>query len=255
MKHLLFLFLSTSAVGRDLGSVPIILVHGYGPPVVSSMAQYKRRLIADGVHSKDILMVKYAYNASLDTINTQVNSQISTFMASYAANTQYDIISHSLGGFVGIYSPLQGALSSRMRKFISLAGVAHGQDNLPSFCKFGCGKALPILVPFMNPFLINFYQANVAAIARIKKYALYSPDDALVNSPDDSGAFADGVKVSITDASHEDEIHDPDLYAIMKTTCYGEPAPAGGFKHRWFYDDEPWENARTCLKAITGGDE
>lgn len=237
ITSILVLVLAFPLFARDLGSRPIVLVHGFGPDLYTQLFKYRRFLTQDGVKSSDILMVSYDSSAAPADIVSKVSEQLETFLAQYPAGQKFDVVGHSMGGFVGLYAPLNSRFADQVAKFTSLTGWAHGQAAVPFLCGFsfahGCGLTLPQMVPTDSPLITKFYTDNAARVARIQKCALYSPDDKMTANPDDSGAFPDGVRAEVRNVRHLDFVNDEDLYHIMTNACYGEPAPTEGYRHEW----------------------
>ena len=224
-----FLFLILVSILRAEDN-PVILVHGYGPRPLVNMRAFRANLEFSGVKSENIFLLDYPQLESPSEIVRSVGESVSPWLSKFPAGTRFDVIGHSYGGFIGLYSALE--LGIEVRKFISLASVARGMNELRLCRAFrACGKTIPQLVPFMSPFLQDFYTRFDSKIQRIEKCALYSPDDNVVSDPPDSGALPGGLTVEVKNASHMSFIHDRDLFQMVQTYCYGKPAPLDGFKH------------------------
>lgn len=210
--------------------VPIILVKGYGPN--RSMNRMERFLIDDGFSPKHIYHVDYDHKADLPDLLKQATANLKAALSKYPAGTEFDLIGHSMGGFVSLYTAVQSEFADNIRHYVSLAGMTQGQDSLPGACAvFDCGKTIPVLVPFLNPFMKKFLADFKAPIDAADKCALFSPADRMIDDPYDAGALPGAKRVEVKDAGHLDFILDKDVFNIMQTTCFGRPAPAEGFKH------------------------
>lgn len=238
MRTLLIVFaaiLGQALQARDLGARPIVLVHGWGPEALINLSPFRKHLVSEGVPANSILEVTFDANDSLDTINAGITSQIQGFLAKFPLGTPYDVIGHSLGGFLGLYVPVQSIYTNPVYRYVALAGWTHGQNHLPSACNLGnlCGKTLPLIVPTDGMFLLSFFFQNYDTIQRMKKCSLWSPDDTLTADPTNSGGFPDGVNVEVKGVQHLQFKDDLDVLHIMETACYGDPPPSQGFTHSW----------------------
>lgn len=229
---LFFVLVTQSFAG--LGKNPIVLVHGYGPRFYVNMLKYKSFLVNDGVNKDAIFLLDYPQLNTPDEIVKSVKEQLSAFLSKFPEGTKLDLITHSYGNFVGLYAPLEAGMGNKVENFIGLAGISRGIGQL-RFCKLlgGCGKTLPLLTPFMSPFVVEYLSKHANEIERYNKCSLYSESDKVVADPPDSGALPGGKIVEVVDSTHMDFIHSDDLYSIMKTACYGVKSPDKGFEHEW----------------------
>ena len=238
MRRAVLLFCSilcATLAARDLGSRPLVLVHGYGPENFAEMKKFRQHLIDDGIPSNMILSVQYDGNAPSEEITATIASQLEKFLTKFPDGTRFDVVGHSMGGFEGLYSPLQSRFGKQLDHYTALAGWTHGQNHLPSACRFfhGCGQTLPMIVPTDSYLLTRFYWDFNEQIHGIKKCSLYSRSDILTDDPLNSGGFLDGINVEVANVRHIQFMNDLDVYHIMRTACYGERAPKRGFKHKW----------------------
>jgi triacylglycerol esterase/lipase EstA (alpha/beta hydrolase family) len=212
--------------------VPIILVKGYGPKS-AQLVYYQRFLREDGFDPKHTHVLQYEQTQTPAVLQTGAQASLAKIVAKYPPETRFDMITHSFGGFVGLYAAMPTELAGRIRKYITLAGVTRGQDWLP-FCHRGwCGGTLSKLIPFENPFVTDFMDTYSAQIAALEKCSLYSWDDTIVHEPADAGTLPGGTNVEVRGVRHMGFVLERDLYRIMRTACYGAPAPQGGFRHDW----------------------
>lgn len=209
--------------------VPIILVKGYGPHF-AQLLRYQKFFAQDGIGH--VYAVDYDHKASIPTIERQLSASFASILRRYPAGTQFDLITHSLGGFVGLYTAMRSPWAKQLRKYVSLAGMTRGQNSLPRICRWAnCGWAVTTLTPFMNSFLRNFYSLHSTALEKIDKCALYSYSDRIMSDPPESGVLPGSKAIEVSGAGHLDFIWRRDIYDIMRTACYG--APYRGSSYRW----------------------
>ena len=235
LNRLFILFsILTNVSFAGLGKNPIVLVHGYGPRFYVNLQKYKNFLVSDGISKDAIFLLDYPQLAEPKEIVQSVKEQLTAFLSKFPEGTKLDLITHSYGNFVGLYAPLEAGLGNRVENFIGLAGIARGMGEL-RLCRIllGCGKTLPLLTPYMSPFVEEYLTKHSSEIEKYNKCSLYSESDKVVVDPPDSGALPGGKIVEVTDSTHMDFVHSEDLYAIMKTACFGVKAPGNGFRHEW----------------------
>src|SRR4051812_14827062 len=80
---------------RDLGSRPLILVHGYGPEKWIQLTKVRQHLIDDGIASSQILLTTYDSKASSDETLKTVGDEVQKFLAGFPPGTHFDVIGHS----------------------------------------------------------------------------------------------------------------------------------------------------------------
>jgi hypothetical protein len=236
MAHLLVISvcfaLSTFAQTPPATKLPVILVKGYGPTLFQ-MWTYQDFLVKDGFKRKDIHTLNYPQSAAPEDLRTAAQKDLKSILSKYPPEQRFDMITHSFGAFVGPWAAFPDIAEGRIRKFISLAGVTQGQDRIP-FCKAGfCGETLPKLIPYRNPFVLRALDEMEKSLAPVEKCALFSPDDAVVHEPADSGALPGATAIEIKKATHNDFIWNESLYRLMRHACYGAPLPAEGIKFEW----------------------
>lgn len=244
------LFLSFFLSHTVLASVfqnPVVLIHGYGPRPLVNMRKMQGVLVSQGVPPDDILLLDYPQLETPAAILASTKASLGGFMSRYPAGTHFDFITHSYGNFIGIYSIMELGLAPRVDHFIGLAGIARGLNAL-TFCKLlgSCGKTLPQLVPFMSPFLTDFYGRHADAVEKLNKCALYSPEDSIVSDPFDSVVIPGSKTARLEKASHMAFIHDRDIFDIMTSVCYDQPLPPG--VQRAFVREEGARNATSELQ-------
>jgi pimeloyl-ACP methyl ester carboxylesterase len=204
---------------------PILLVPGWGynlyPFIFLKTAwnPYLRWFQQEGFPAKDIHILRYHYEADLDTIGQEVTTQLQTILASYPPGTQFDIMGHSEGAFVALYAMMISGLSSHFKKYISLAGIPQGWDS--NLCAKGlCGKADEDLIPWHSPLVMNFLTTYAAQIHALDKCSLYSPADQFVK-PYDAAKFDDGTNIEVPDMRHMQWIWTLRGFETMRAGCYG----------------------------------
>lgn len=226
----IFLFLCCTALQAK--DIPILLVKGYGPHI-AQMLKYQGFLKDDGIAENLIHVIEYDQDAKPADLQKGAQNSLAKIVAKFPADTQFDIITHSFGGFVGLYTALPAGLAPRIRKYVTLAGVTRGQDSLVGCDKGLCGQTLPQLIPFMNPFIQGFMDKYRTELDKLEKCSLYSYEDNIVHAPADSGALPGSKKIAVKDAKHMDFIWKRELYDLMRHQCYGVAAPKAGFSYSW----------------------
>ncbi len=228
----LSLWFACSAFSQAQPKLPVILVKGYGPGLFQ-MWYYQDFLVKDGFKRKDIHTLFYPQSASPEELRAAAQKDLKKILAAYPPEQKFDMIAHSFGAFVGPWAAFPEVAEGRIRKFVSLAGITQGQDWIP-FCKAGfCGETLPKLIPYRNPFVIQALDEMEKSFNKVEKCALFSPDDAVVHQPADSGALPGSIAVEVSNATHNDFIWNESLYHLMRHTCYGAPLPPDGIEFDW----------------------
>jgi pimeloyl-ACP methyl ester carboxylesterase len=200
--------------------VPVILVPGWGPPAIENWDDYVSFLVQDGHLPQDIYVTSYSFLDDVGTIREQLDLQFRQILSWYPSSVSFDVITHSMGQFVGLYTIMEGNFNSRVRKFVGISGIAHGMD--PEVCIFNiCGHAMDrSLTPFLSNFLTAFFSTFRTHLDKLDKCSIYSPQDGVIE-PYDSGKFADGTNASIEGMHHLKSIHEYPFYRAMTQTCYG----------------------------------
>jgi|GEM_PF-5291631 len=216
---LLLVLLCFQTVQAATAPIPIILVKGYGPHF-AQLLRYQKFFSQDGI--RHVYAVDYDHKSNIPYIERQLSAQFDSILSRYPKGTQFDLVTHSMGGFVGLYTAIRSKWSGNLRKYVSLAGMTQGQDSLPRLCRRGrCGRAIETLTPFLNPFLRKFFTDNEKQIDRVDKCALYSYSDRIISDPPDSGALRGSKLFEVRGAGHLDFILRRDIYRIMRSVCYG----------------------------------
>src|SRR5690606_2142727 len=130
---------------------PVILVPGGGSPLFTSLEGLKGFFLEDGYPLGWLHEMRYDHRADLETIRGEMTDQLARVFSSHDPDTRFDVVAHSLGQAVVLYTLLESGLSDRIATVVGLAGTAHGQDRKPPFCPLGdCGKAIEQLIPYRN---------------------------------------------------------------------------------------------------------
>lgn len=199
--------------------VPIILVKGYGPHF-AQLLRYQKFFSQEGIGH--VYAVDYDHKSTIPYIERQLSAQFDSILGRYPKGTQFDLVTHSMGGFVGLYTAIRSKWSGNLRKYVSLAGMTQGQDSLPRICRRGrCGRAIEALTPFLNPFLRKFFADYEKQIERVDKCALYSYSDQIISDPPDSGVLRGSKVLEVPGAGHLDFILRREIYRLMRSACYG----------------------------------
>jgi len=191
---------------------PKILFHGGGGGATKSikdMSSSVSQLEKLGFPREHVLKIQYPDQEDLSEITAAVEPQLKKFMARYPSDTRFDVMGHSLGHVVSLITLVKLGLLPKLRKLIGLAGVMFGQlGEKPGLCRFPwlsphyCGDVFDLLMGTTRPpFLMELIEQNTAELSRIEKCSLFSPEDGILN-PFDSGAFEDGINISIPNTHH-----------------------------------------------------
>ncbi|NBX93362.1 MAG: hypothetical protein EB078_00665 [Proteobacteria bacterium] len=210
--------------------VPILLFHGGGggtPPVFKDMSTASQQLEGLGFPPEHIYQLHYPDSKDIADINQALKPQFETVFNRYPPSTQFDLMGHSLGHVVSLVSVAKLGLLPRIRKLIGLAGVIFGQlGSKPGLCEFEilapyyCGDIFDLLIGTTQPpFILELLETHENEISQIEKCSLFSPDDGILN-PYDSGAFEDGINVSIPRVHHLEFKSSPRVFFEMKKACF-----------------------------------
>lgn len=252
MKHHLIpfwcIFFFSSLSGSSTKN-PKILFHGGGggaPRASIDLSPLQAQFQKNGIPKKDLYLVQYPHSEDLEDIIQALRPQIANIISRYSSETQFDLIGHSLGHVVSLVSMAQLDLLSKIKKLIGLAGVMFGQyGKKPGLCGFQilapyfCGDIFDLLLGTTEPpFLMTLLERHAEEINRIEKCSLYSPEDGVLD-PYDSGAFLDGINVSLPDIHHIKFKSSPVVFEAMIKNCYQKGASlrdslSGRGKHRFF---------------------
>jgi len=145
----------------------------------------------------------------------------------YPPETQFDLIGHSLGHVVSLVTFADLGYLPRVRKLIGLAGVMFGQwGKKPGLCSLKilenifCGDIFDHLIGTDQPALItDLISSNQEAMNHIQKCSLFSPQDGMLN-PFNSGAFPDGINVSLPRVKHLRFKSAPVVFSALSQHCY-----------------------------------
>lgn len=240
MRHCLLivviLFFSplTLCVGEENISnefpVPKILFHGGGggaPAFTKDMKPAAKQLSKLGFPEEHIYQVKYPDSKNIADMVAALKPQLEDILSHYPPGTPFDTIGHSLGHVVSLVAVTRLDLLSRLRKLIGIAGVMFGQMGpKPWLCGYAllaphyCGDIFDILIGTRTPSIVMDILENKAVeMSRVQKCSLYSPEDGVLN-PYDSGAFPDGINVSIPDMTHLEFKGSPQVFSTIKEACF-----------------------------------
>jgi hypothetical protein len=197
----------------------IILVPGWGPALVTNMKDLRMFFEKKGVPNDRIFELTYSYRSEFAVIKADLEKQYLAIFQKFPG-AEAAVITHSLGGFAAIYALMKSNLSNHVDTYIQLAGVAHGQTEPPPGCVIEsiCGPATMQLYSD-KAFVDDFYKTYEAEVAKLKKCSLYSPQDGMAIKPYDSGAFSDGINISLPDVKHLSFLHDEAVFERMKKDC------------------------------------
>ena len=210
--------------------VPKILFHGGGggaPKSITDMSSATTQLETLGFSKEHILKVRYPDKKNISEITAALEPQLKKFMAQYPSETQFDVLGHSLGHVVSFVTLAKMGLLHKVRKLIGLAGVMFGQlGEKPGLCSFEilapyyCGDIFDLLMGTIEPpFLLDLMEKNAEEMKRIEKCSLFSPEDGMLD-PYDSGAFPDGINITIPNMHHLKFKNSPFVFEKMKEECF-----------------------------------
>lgn len=214
--------------------LPLILVKGFGPEF-AALRIYRSFLQVDGYDPQDLNVLSYPQTAAPQELRAAAQKSLQEIFDRYPKGQKFDLITHSFGSFVGPFA-LFPLAEGRIRKWVSLAGMTQGQERIPlceGLGRFFCGFTLPQLVPFKGVLVTDFLHEAGAALRKVDKCALFSPDDGRVNDPPDSAVLPGTVAVEVDKASHNDFIWNRDVYMIMRHVCYGQGLPNRPIDFAW----------------------
>jgi len=209
---------------------PKVLFHGGGggtPPRFKDMSSAKTQMVLLGFPTDHIFEVRYPDSKNLADINASLKPQLEGIFARYPPETKFDLIGHSLGHVVSLVSMAQLGSLEKVRKLIGLAGVMFGQlGGKPGLCAFSflapyyCGDIFDLLVGTTQPpFILDLLDTHWEEMKRIEKCSLFSPEDGILN-PFDSGAFEDGINISLPQVHHLKFKSSPQVFFQMKEACF-----------------------------------
>jgi len=227
-----FLFVSFFSFCSEAQTVfPKIIFHGGGggaPKSLTNMSTAVTQLERLGFPKEHVLKVHYPDQKDILEITKVLEPQLRKFMAQYPSESQFDVMGHSLGHVVSFVSLARLHLLSRVRKLIGLAGVMFGQlGEKPGLCAFPllaphyCGDIFDLLIGTTEPpFILELMEQNAEEMRRVEKCSLFSPEDGMLN-PYDSGAFKEGLNISIPNMHHLKFKSSPIVFEKMKEECFG----------------------------------
>jgi len=209
---------------------PKILFHGGGggtPAHFKDMSTASKQLERLGFPKEHIYLVKYPDSKNISEMNLALQPQFEEILNRYSPQVKFDLIGHSLGHVVSLVSVAQLGLLHRIRKLIGLAGVMFGQlGEKPGLCAFDflapyyCGDIFDLLIGSTKPpFILDLMDAHWQEMKNIEKCSLFSPDDGILD-PYDSGAFEDGVNISIPKVHHLKFKSSEKVFLNMKEACF-----------------------------------
>lgn len=211
-------------------SNPKILFHGGGggaPKSVIDLTPLKTQFEEQGIASEEIYQVQYPHSQDIADIVEALRPQMNEIIARYSNDMKFDVIGHSLGHVVSLVSMAKLNLLSKVRKLIGLAGVMFGQfGQKPGLCRFSllapyyCGDIFDYLLGSTQPpFIMDLLERHEEEMSLVEKCSLYSPEDGILD-PYDSGAFPDGVNVSLPKIHHLKFKSSPVVFEAMKKACF-----------------------------------
>lgn len=234
VKKFLLVTVSLVSVLAGAGEVrsltPKILFHGGGggaPKMATDMSSAVTQLERVGFSKEHVLKVRYPDKKNISDMVQAVEPQLKQFMARYSSETRFDVMGHSLGHVVSLVTLAKLHLLPRVRKFIGLAGVIFGQlGEKPGLCgvsflaPYYCGDIFDLLIGTTQPpFILELLENHAEEMKRIEKCSLFSPDDGMLN-PYDSGAFEDGINISIPHVNHLKFKSSPLVFETLKEQCF-----------------------------------
>jgi pimeloyl-ACP methyl ester carboxylesterase len=208
--------------GEDNQPTPILMIHGGGPAFMVTMKKMKQFFVDEGHSSKRIHLLNYNYRGSVESMSLDLKKQIEVIKARYSRDQKFDLVTHSLGNFVGMHAIATGGNAKIVRKYIGLAGVAFGQNAIPTYCKIlGCPKYMKQLAPYKNSYIVDFWNSHSSDILGWDHCALYSYEDKRVNEPFDSGVVKPGTGYVVEGVSHLGFVKNRKGTELVLDHCYG----------------------------------
>lgn len=224
---LLSLFGSATSFAK---SNPKILFHGGGggaPKSAIDLSPLRHQFQEQGVPAEDIYQVHYPHSKDIVDIVTTLRPQLDEILSKYPVDTKFDLIGHSLGHAVSLISLAKLNLISKIGKLIGLAGVMFGQyGQKPGLCRIGllapyfCGDIFDLLLGTTEPpVVMDILERYDEELEKMEKCSLYSPEDGILD-PYDSGAFKDGINISLPNVHHLKFKSSPVVFEAMKKHCF-----------------------------------
>ena len=201
----------------DASNTAVVLIHGWGktPRRPNFIWRLKIRPYTDlsALHDhfkqagfSNVNIIDYDDELGITEMAKTVAEQIQEiFNKANNPNLKLDVIGHSLGQFVALKTILEHPITpssrekiaDRVRLFVGLAGAVRGQDIIRPCRIFPnqCGGA-EVLSPYYLAAdhgaeqLKQLFSTNHEAINRLKKCSIYARADEIVDSPYNSGSFA-----------------------------------------------------------------
>ncbi len=213
------LLLLSLFTGPLFGKNPVLLVPGWGPPVFTDMKRLKSFFEADGYSRHDLHHIRYPYKGSLEKIRQVLIPQFKRVLALYPPGTRFDVVTHSLGHFVAMESLLEGGMGDSVEHYVGLAGIGHGQYDLPPGCGVASCSAFEPLTPFPSPYVKSLLAKHADTFGGWKKCSLYSRNDSVLGNPFFASHFPGGTNVEVSGYRHNDFLFRRDLYQLMQNRC------------------------------------
>ena len=197
----------------------------------------------------EMKVITWPASANETTIAASVESSLRQFVNSHGECVQLDLLTHSLGGFVGLLGATRDqvrldngkVLSEVIGKYVTLAGATQGQ-NPNGAGTWDMTPFIPLmgrLQPYRNQYVQTFLAANAGKMANWDKCSLWSdPGDMYVMRPYNSGCIPGARCFTIATAAsrivhflwifngsnqNHEAIHNA-FYAGMKSSCWNNPA-------------------------------
>ncbi len=209
----------TSTEGQDV--YPKILVHGWGPNLLTNYSKFKRFFERDGFPTEHLHEFRYDYKGGKAEITESIALGFEEVFSRYPEGTRFDVIGHSLGTIGSLLTMMEKGISHKFRKYISIAGVDFGQNKQPANCNFGnCTDIYDLFYPYMSPFVVEFMEKYTDELSVLEKCSLNSPRDRMLD-PNDANEYPDGVNISVPEVGHINFIRRYAAFAAMKEYCYG----------------------------------
>jgi hypothetical protein len=228
----LFATLGGAATARAQGAAgpspfaahPVILVPGWGPPLLTSWRTFTGYLTADGVDPARVHVLDYDYLGSLEEIRTQLHDELQRVLARYDEGERFTFVTHSTGQIVALDLILREGLDARVASFVSLGGIGHGFDFLPAQVGLMGEAQKREFSPYLSPWIQDFWGAYGERVAAMDTCAVFSPIDGIVH-PFDSGRMPNGRDVLVHAVPHLQLITFRRVYERVRRDCF---APRGG---------------------------
>jgi hypothetical protein len=181
--------------------------------------------VAPGVQ---VVTLQYNYMGAPEVLKQDISNGIRRHIANNP-NARFDLITHSLGGFAGIYGVIDTDLAPRLRRYVGHSGILFGWTpvgvaKMPCLTLKACGATHPLIIPKMSPFIQAFINRNKEKFRSIETCSIQGQNDGFVQTRDSfvtqSDLVAKAINKEVANLPHLKVLERP-AFDFMLQTCYG----------------------------------